>query len=382
MSLNWRVWPLFLVALLLTVSGILPQTAVAQVSEPEFKGDADFDSGSQVPPGPHLDIFLSRYQMSEINRRLRYQISPEGSFNLDVLRFDAMNSGGFEDSYFQLVNLGEHVDQTGDSSTQVLAPLPIASAPSQVLHELPVDSDSSGTPDAAPPLPNPPQPSDAGWHLSISPYLWLPGLHGTIGARGHGASVHASFSDIFSNFSFALMGALEPRYNRIVMPLDFMWIRLSNDDALPFDILATSAKVKVNMDVLAQKIGYRVIDTERFKVDALAGFRYWHAGTTVTVQSSLIDTRFYGSADWVDAVGGARIQTALSPKLVLTIAGDAGGGAANSDYQVAGLIGLKLKKVILQIGWRYLAVNYRPGSGTITDVVISGLLLGVTIPLK
>jgi hypothetical protein len=41
----------------------------------------------------------------------------------------------------------------------------------------------------------------------------------------------------------------------------------------------------------------------------------------------------------------------LSPKLVLTIAGDAGGGA-NSDYQVAGLIGWKLKKFILQGGWR------------------------------
>jgi hypothetical protein len=77
-------------------------------------------------------------------------------------------------------------------------------------------------------------------------------LHGTIGALGHDASVHASFRDSFSNFSFALMGAFDPRYNRIVMPLDFMWIRLTNDKALPFDVLATSVKVKVNLDVLTQ----------------------------------------------------------------------------------------------------------------------------------
>jgi hypothetical protein len=72
----------------------------------------------------------------------------------------------------------------------------------------------------------------------------------------------------------------------------------------------------------------------------------------------------------------------LTPKLVLTIAGDAGGGGANSDYQVGGLLGWKLKKTILQAGYRYLTVNYRPGSGTICDVAISGLILGATIPLK
>ena len=284
--------------------------------------------------------------------------------------------------YLQLFNLGEDAVQTDDSSIQVLAPLPTASAPSQVFHELPEASKSPGAPDPVPPLPNPPKPSDQGWHVSISPYLWLPGLHGTIGALGHDASVHASFSDIFSHFSFALMAASDPRYNRIVMPLDFMWIKLSDDNALPFDVGAASAKVKVNLDVLTQKIGYRVIDTEKFKVDGLAGFRYWHVGTTLTVQSALIDNKFYASGNWVDAVGGARIQAMLSPKLVLTIAGDAGGGGANSDYQVAGLIGWKFKKLILQGGWRYLSVNYRPSGGATFDATISGLVLGATIPLK
>jgi hypothetical protein len=342
MPLNRRVSPPFLVALLLTVSGIVPQTVAAQ-----FSG-----------------------------------LSLEGSPNLDAPRFNGIDSGGLEDFYLQLFNLGEHIVQTDDSSMQVLAPLPTASAPSQVFHELLEDSKSSIVPDAVSPLPDLPQSSDQGWHVSISPYLWLPGLHGTIGALGHDASVHASFSDIFSNFSFALMGALEPRYNRIVMPLDFMWIKLSNDKALPFDVGATSVKVKVNLDVLSQKIGYRVIDVEKFKVDAVAGFRYWHVGNTLNIQSSRNNPEFYASADWVDAVGGARIQAVLSPKLVLTITGDAGGGGANSDYQVVGLIGWNFKKFTLQAGWRYLTVNYRPSGGTICDVTISGLVLGATIPLK
>jgi len=380
MSLYCKARPLFLVALLSTLSGIVPQNADAQVSEPDLKGGLDSDSGSRAPASAQWDIFLKRCPIRESAGGLGKHFSLERSFDADAPGFGPNNRDGSEDFSFQLVSRGECADQTDDLATQVLAPLP--AAPSQDLHELLVDSSSSGATVAAPPLPNQLNSSDQGWHVSISPYLWLPGLHGTIGALGQDASVHASFGDIFSNFSFGLMGALDPRYKRFVMPLDFMWIKLSNDKATPFGILATSVKIKVNLDLLTQKIGYRIIDVGKFKVDALAGFRYWHVGNTLNVQSSPNNTKFYGSADWLDAVGGARIQAILSPKVALTIAGDAGGGGANSDYQVVGLIGWKLKRVILHAGWRYLSVNYRPSGGTLFDVTISGLVLGATIPLK
>src|SRR5689334_18364655 len=33
---------------------------------------------------------------------------------------------------------------------------------------------------------------DDGWHFALSPYLWFGGSHGTVGALGRTASVHAS----------------------------------------------------------------------------------------------------------------------------------------------------------------------------------------------
>lgn len=382
MLVTWRTRLLFSAVFLLTASGIVAQTPEAQFDGIGLKDDADLATGPQLPPDVQRNIFLNWYQINATNGQLGDQINLEKSLNLEVRELDAITSGSLEDSYPGLVNLGEHGYQPDDSSTHALAPVVVESAPSPVLPDLFADDDSLAVPGAGLPPQTPSDPSGQGWHFSVSPYLWLPALHGTIGARGHDASIHASFSDIFSNFSFALMGAFDPRYNRIVMPLDFMWIRLTNDKASPFDILATSAKIKVNLDVLTQKIGYRVVDAEKFKVDALAGFRYWHAGTTVNLESSILPvTTFYSSTDWIDGVGGARIQVSLSPKLILTIAGDAGGGGANSDYQVGGLIGWKLKKFILQAGYRYLTVNYRPGS-TVLDVTISGVILGATIPLK
>jgi hypothetical protein len=64
MSLNKGVWPLFLVALLSAVSGFAPQSAEAQVSGPDCKGDVGFDSASQAPPAWHWDTFPDRPQIA------------------------------------------------------------------------------------------------------------------------------------------------------------------------------------------------------------------------------------------------------------------------------------------------------------------------------
>jgi len=50
---------------------------------------------------------------------------------------------------------------------------------------------------------------------------------------------------------------------------------------------------------------------------------------------------------------------------------------------VTGLLGYKVKPtVMLQLGWRYLDVNYRPSSTFVYDGVTSGIILGATFNLK
>ena len=46
---------------------------------------------------------------------------------------------------------------------------------------------------------------DEGWHVSFTPYIWFAGIHGTVGALNHDASVHATFSDIFNYLNIGLM---------------------------------------------------------------------------------------------------------------------------------------------------------------------------------
>ena len=76
--------------------------------------------------------------------------------------------------------------------------------------------------------------SESDWHFTVAPYLWFPGVHGSIGGpNSEQVGFKASPGDLLSHFRFGLMGVVEPRYKRILMPLDIMWIRLGSDKALP-----------------------------------------------------------------------------------------------------------------------------------------------------
>jgi hypothetical protein len=226
--------------------------------------------------------------------------------------------------------------------------------------------------------------TDNDWHLAIAPYLWFPGVHGTVGALGHEASIDASPGDLLSHFRFGLMGLVEARHKQLLLPIDIVWVRLGDDKALPaFGLGAITANAKASVFILTPKIGFRVLDEDKIKFDGLMGFRYWHLGQNLHFNPSILGLDFSGSQNWVDPLVGGRLQINLTPKVDATIAGDVGGWGVGSqlDYQVVGLLGYKIKpRWTLQAGYRYLDVNYR--SRTVFDVATSGVLFGVSITLK
>lgn len=237
---------------------------------------------------------------------------------------------------------------------------------------------------AANPNANPGSPaaSNEGWHVDFTPYLWLSGVHGTAGVGGDEASIHASFGDVLSYLNLGFMATTEVRYNRIVVPVDFMWIKLKDDKALPEEQGPTSAKAAFKQTILTPSVGYRFIDGEKLKADGLFGIRYWHLNSSLNLQPPEYGS-FSGIANWVDVLGGGRISAALTPKLSITVIGDAGGGQANSDYEVVGLLGMRVaKKWTLLAGYRYMAVNYRPSSTFVFDTALSGIVIGATWNIK
>jgi hypothetical protein len=226
------------------------------------------------------------------------------------------------------------------------------------------------------------------WQVSVSPYLWLPGVQGTVGAFDRDATVSASPIDLLSHFRFGLMGTAEAHWKRFLLPLDLVWSRFVDDRAVPrLGLGATTADVKVSMFLLTPKVGVRLFDGPKFKGDFLTGFRYWHLGQTLHFSPSTLNLNFSAAQNWVDPLVGGRIEAPLSPSLVATVFGDVGGWGTGSqlEYQVGGVLGYKLnERTTLQAGYRYLAVDYRGGGvrQPVFDAHLSGVVLGVTFDLK
>jgi hypothetical protein len=235
------------------------------------------------------------------------------------------------------------------------------------------------------PAPPPSTTTDSGWHFELSPYLWFAGAHGTVGAFGRDASVHSSAADLLSHFDFGILGAAEARRNRFLLTGDLLWIRLSDSAALPFPGLsATSVDVRVGQFVWTSKVGYRLIDSKRFKAEANVGARFWHLGQKLNFNPSPLGLSFSGSQNWADIVVGGRAVLPMGLKMAITALGDVGGWNATSklDYQFAGLLGYKIcSKWTLLAGYRYLFVDYRSGS-RLYNMVTSGAVLGATYRFK
>jgi hypothetical protein len=223
---------------------------------------------------------------------------------------------------------------------------------------------------------------DTGFHFDLSPYLWFAGAHGIVGARGHDVGFSASPGDLLKHLDIGLMGAAEIRYDRLVLNGDLMWIRLSDNHALPFPALsAISADARMGQLVWTSKIGYRGVDRKRIKIDGNAGVRFWHLGQNLRFNPSRLGLNFNGSQSWADIVVGGRIQLPVGEKAVVVVGGDVGGlnAMAKQDYQFAGFLEYKLRpKWTIGAGYRYLFVDYRLGPLPTYNMVISGALIGIT----
>jgi hypothetical protein len=205
-----------------------------------------------------------------------------------------------------------------------------------------------------------------------------------VGVRDFDASVHAGFGDVLSNFDIGFMAVSELRYKRFLLPIDLLWIRLSDNNALPIRVVAITTKAKVQNFFVGPEVGYRFIETPRLTVDAFTGFRYWHLGASLRFEPSPLGNTLSTTQNWADPLLGARFQTPLGRKLRFTLFGDVGGFGAGSqlEWQVVPALGYQLnERFTLQAGYRYLYVDYRNG-GFKYDARMNGLLLGTTIRFK
>ena len=213
------------------------------------------------------------------------------------------------------------------------------------------------------------------WNWNITPYAWLIGLKGDVGAKGLVAPVDQSFSDSVKKLTIAGMVSLDGNNGTWGMVSDIVYLNLddSKDTAL--------GKIKGGVDQWIVTVApYARIDLEEnITLDLGAGGHYLYTSIDVNTPAASRSQ----SKEWVDPVILARVKVDTTEKLSFILTGDIGGFGVNSDltWQLAATAGYQVsERVDLLAGYRYLDIDYKDG-GFLYDTASRGLMFGVRIKL-
>jgi len=232
-----------------------------------------------------------------------------------------------------------------------------------------------------------PHPDFAGeterWRFRITPYLWVPGVEGTLGIGDVQTDIDQSVGDVFQtvldDLKFAAMVDFEARKDKFIV--------MANVDYLNLGGSYSQAPITVNYDIdlliVGMNLGWRFADLpvnadSRFSVDGLVGFRYSYLDMSLSAfdSSAGASAAVESNQWWIDPVIGARLQLRLGDRWRFAVRGDVGGvgGSHSSDltWQTVLMAGYQFNDVfLLGVGWRWLSYDY-DATDFVFDVTMSG----------
>ncbi|PYS27942.1 MAG: hypothetical protein DMG11_14555 [Acidobacteria bacterium] len=210
----------------------------------------------------------------------------------------------------------------------------------------------------------------------FTPYVWLSGLKGDVGARNQTANVNASFNDLLDHLDFGLMGAFEGRLGQWRILTDTLYLDVSGEKGTPRPPFI-DASVATKAFIFDQEAGYQILKREGTDLDVTGGIRFWHLKNGLQLARGAESLGIEHTRGWVDPVVGLRFSSDLPKRLFVTAKADIGGfdAAAHIDWQAYGGIGLKFNdRLVGSIGYRNLSVDYMKDGFTF-DAGMRGLVL-------
>ena len=221
-----------------------------------------------------------------------------------------------------------------------------------------------------------------GWHGSITPYAWLAGVKGDVGAvvDSPPTAVDADFPDIFDALSGAFMGKAELGYGPFGVIGDISYVKVSGDHSHVGPVLSISGEIE-SATTQATLAGYwRIHQDPAWDFDILAGARYTKSELEIDLATASRQVSGRRDLDWWDPVIGARTTVRLNERWSLSGYADYGGFGVSSDMvaQLYGGVGWRFADSwTASLGYRYYKTEFSKGDFNY-DLAIGGPILGVT----
>ncbi len=227
------------------------------------------------------------------------------------------------------------------------------------------------------------------WIVEVTPYMWAAGMEGEISPFRRGPTIHVeqSFSDTMKDFNMGGFLNVWARRDRFVFSGDLMYVNTTAaksvgilPDLVPGGVELSAEVDSIQLNATLQG-GYRVVDTPRFFLDALAGGRYWYVSNDVTVRlENVASVSHEESFNWIDPLVGARAFYNVTDRLSVMAQADIGGFGVGSDltWSVLGTVNYILTDHFsVSAGYKHLEVDYEK-NGHVFDTTLTGPVLGVT----
>lgn len=225
------------------------------------------------------------------------------------------------------------------------------------------------------------------WQFQITPYAWLSGIDGDIGAAPVPGippqSVALSFGDVWDILDYAGMIYGSARYDRWVVFFDGTTAKLKDTVGVGGEIV-DNLTVKSTVSNLALAVGRTVTTNPDYRVDVYAGGRAWWLDNSFEVEATPISgvgtIKEDGDASWVDPIIGVAGNYRIDGRWELIGSAEIGGfgvGAEIGWNLFAGANYLINERFTLSGGFRVLHVDYDQ-DGIVYDVTQAGPLLGVS----
>jgi len=221
------------------------------------------------------------------------------------------------------------------------------------------------------------------WRFELTPYFFLAGMSGDIGANGRTAAVHMTACDILENLSFGAMGTAEIRFWRVGLLIDGMYIAMDGGSTSSKSGRAFSSDADVEQLTLGCTFFVRVIDHKRFLLDPYVGFRANYLEVDIDVDyvdADRPDESGNAAANWTDPVIGVRMTWPFPEGWSVIVSGDIGGFSVGSEFAWQCYGGLRWdmnKHVGLTFGYRAMGVDYE--DDFVYDMITQGIQLGLVV---
>ncbi len=214
------------------------------------------------------------------------------------------------------------------------------------------------------------------WNFALSPYVWLTQSKGETSIGPISADIDMGFDDTLSDLRLAAMLNFRAENGPWAIQVDGVWADLESN----FKGNVATADVNTTLWLGSANGRYRVTD----KWELFAGVRYFRQDVDIDLLVGPIPASVKATADWLDPVVGARLDTPLSSKWTFTLQGDIGGFGVGSNlsWQAWANFDYRFSETgSLALGWRHLAWDYEEGSGIkefTYDAYLTGPVVGLT----